>query len=110
VNRADGDEQMATHLAGRVHVSVDPAEGLGTAGPIANLASWVGDSDLLVVNGDTWCPGELTAAVDGWDRRRVRVVVAGDPDLTPSSRIVAGSELAAGGVDVGAAVAGAPWR
>jgi N-acetyl-alpha-D-muramate 1-phosphate uridylyltransferase len=89
VNRADGDEQMATHLSGRVHVSVDPAEGLGTAGPIANLASWVGDSDLLVVNGDTWCPGELTAVVDAWDHRRVRVVIAGDPDLTPSSRIVA---------------------
>ena len=89
VNAHHGADQIDAHLSGRVHLSIEPHEALGTAGAIGHLAGWLGDDDLIVVNGDTWCPGDLAGVVDGWDRDVVRVVVAGQAELTPTSRIVA---------------------
>jgi N-acetyl-alpha-D-muramate 1-phosphate uridylyltransferase len=90
VNVHHGRGAMESHLAPRgVHLSIEDGEALGTAGAVAAVKDWVGDDGLLVVNGDTWCPGDLGAALAGWDGERVRVVVAGPPAFGPRSRIVA---------------------
>jgi N-acetyl-alpha-D-muramate 1-phosphate uridylyltransferase len=89
VNVHHAREQMEAALAGVVHLSMEEIPGLGTAGGVAHAAGWVGGDHLLVVNGDTWCPGDLAPVVDSWDRERVRVVVTGPPQLGPGSRIVA---------------------
>jgi N-acetyl-alpha-D-muramate 1-phosphate uridylyltransferase len=81
-------DAMASHLTGRVHLSVEPEPGLGTAGAVGHLAPWVDGADLAIVNGDTWCPGDLAPFAGTWDRERVRVVVAGEPVLGPTSRVV----------------------
>jgi NDP-sugar pyrophosphorylase family protein len=92
VNVHHGREAMERHLAGRVHVSVEEVAGLGTAGGVGHLGPWVDGADLLVVNGDTWCPEDLSPVVAGWDHERVRVVISGQPgpsELGPRSEIVA---------------------
>jgi N-acetyl-alpha-D-muramate 1-phosphate uridylyltransferase len=92
VNVHHGRDQMERHLSGRVHLSIESDEALGTAGGVAYLGPWLDGDDVLVVNGDTWCPGDLAPFCDGWDRERVRVVVQGEPGaatLGPGSRIVA---------------------
>lgn len=89
VNVHHGRDQMVTHLDGRVHLSIEDRPGLGTAGGVAGVAGWADHADLVVVNGDMWCPGDLGPVVEAWDRERVRVVVAGEPELGPRSRIVA---------------------
>lgn len=89
VNVHHGREQMEAHLDGRVHLSIEEREGLGTAGGVAAASEWIGDDDLVVVNGDTWCPGDLAPVVETWDRERVRLVVEGEPELAPTSRVVA---------------------
>jgi N-acetyl-alpha-D-muramate 1-phosphate uridylyltransferase len=82
-------EAMERHLAGRVHLSVEDLPGLGTAGAVAHLRSWLDGDDLVVVNGDTWSPGDLAPVAESWDRERVRVVVGGARELTATSLIVA---------------------
>ena len=89
VNVHHGRAALEAHLAGRVHLSVEEPEALGTAGAIGALRGWLDGRDLLVLNGDTWCPGDLGPVVAGWDRERPRVVVAGPPVFGPRSRIVA---------------------
>jgi N-acetyl-alpha-D-muramate 1-phosphate uridylyltransferase len=89
VNAHHHREAMEDHLRRRVHLSIEAEPGLGTAGAVAHLAGWLDGSDLAVVNGDTWCPGDLTPVADSWDRERVRVVVGGRSELGPRSRIVA---------------------
>lgn len=99
VNVHHGREPMLAHLDGRtaaagrrVHAAVEDEEGLGTAGAIGHLRPWLDGEDVLVVNGDTWCPGDISPIVQDWDRERVRVVVLGEPGparLEPRSRIVA---------------------
>lgn len=95
VNVHHGREAIGAHLAADpgVHVSVEEPEALGTAGAVAHLRPWIDGRGVLVLNGDTWAPGDLGAAVGGWDRERVRILVAGPdrgrPVLQPTSRIVA---------------------
>lgn len=73
---------------GRVHVSVEEREALGTAGALAHLRSWIDGRGVLVLNSDTWAPGDLGEVTAGWDRERVRVLVAGDDRLRPADRPV----------------------
>jgi hypothetical protein len=40
-----------------------------------------------VLNADTWCPGSVKAAVEGWDRARVRLLVVGSDELATTSRL-----------------------
>lgn len=89
VNAHHGAAQMEEHLGRRVHVSLEEEQALGTAGALGQLAPWVGDDDLVVVNGDTWCPVDLAGLAETWDRRRVRVVIHAEDSLSPRSRIVA---------------------
>ena len=69
--------RMEEHLepAG-VHLSVEDAEPLGTAGAIGNLRDWIDGRPTLVHNSDTWHAADLRrAVVDGWDGERIRLLV-----------------------------------
>jgi MurNAc alpha-1-phosphate uridylyltransferase len=97
VNVHEPQHESRTHLAAHlhdVHVSVERGEQLGTAGALGALRPWIDGRAVVVVNGDTWCPGPLTPLVDGWDGASIRILVAGSSTFGP-----------------GAAVAGAllPW-
>lgn len=83
VNAHYGLDQMEAHLAGRVHLSIEPDGALGTAGALGHLREWIDRRPTVVVNGDTWTPVGLESLLAGWDRVRVRVLVAGRPELRP---------------------------
>jgi N-acetyl-alpha-D-muramate 1-phosphate uridylyltransferase len=87
VNVCHGREMVEAHLEGRVHISVEEGEALGTAGALGLLRPWIDGRGVLVLNGDTWAPGDLEGVVDGWDRSRIRVLVSGEDHLGPESRI-----------------------
>lgn len=80
VNVHHGRDLLEMHLAGRVHLSIEEREALGTAGAVGQLRDWVGDSDVLVVNGDSWHGAPLHGLVDGWDGARIRLLVVDDPE------------------------------
>lgn len=80
---------MEAHLGGRVHLSIEADEALGTAGALGHLRSWIERRATLVVNADAWCPGSLERFVAGWQGDRIRLLLAGDDELTPRSRIAA---------------------
>jgi NDP-sugar pyrophosphorylase family protein len=89
VNLHHGREAIAAHLdSAPVHQAVEEGdEALGTAGALGNLRGWIAGRDAVVLNGDTWCPGSLAQVVDGWDRERVRLLVAGGDELLPTSQL-----------------------
>jgi CTP:molybdopterin cytidylyltransferase MocA len=93
VNVHHGREQLVAHLDGRVHVSVEEREALGTAGGVAHLRSWLDGRGVLVVNGDTWSLVELAPLVEDWDGERVRVFVTGDDATLGPRSGIAGSLL-----------------
>lgn len=79
---------LRASIGTRAHVEEELPEALGTAGAIANLRPFIDGRPVVVVNGDTWCPGGLEPLVDGWDGERVRVFVPGGGDFGPRSAIV----------------------
>ena len=87
-DRAAIEDHLAAARGSRaaVHVSVEEGEALGTAGALAHLRDWIDGRGVLVLNSDTWSPGDLGAVTAGWDRRRVRLLVAGDDRLRPPDR------------------------
>lgn len=89
VNVHHGRGAMENHLHGRVHLSLEEPEALGTAGALGLLRPWIAGRGTLVVNGDTWCPGDLTKFAAGWDHERVRILVHDDDELLASSRVAA---------------------
>lgn len=71
--------QLEAHLAGRpVHVSVEEPQALGTAGALGHLRGWIDGRPVIVVNADAWHRFDLSVLVDGWDGRRVRLLVVDD--------------------------------
>jgi len=93
-------EQIVAYVDGRVHVSVEQPEALGTAGAVGAIRSWLGERDLLIANGDVWWDGspDLRAFVDGWDRQRPRLLVVADderPDFAARWRFAGVSLLPA---------------
>ena len=88
VNVHHGRAAMESHLAGRVHLSVEEPVALGTAGGVGNLKNWVDGRDVLTMNADAWHDAELDVFVRGWDRQRVRVLVASE-EFGPRARVVA---------------------
>lgn len=93
VNVHHDREVIEAHLAGRVHVSVEGAEALGTAGAVAHLRDWLDGRGVLVLNGDTWSPVDVAPHVASWDGERVRVLVAGDVAALRADSVIAGSLL-----------------
>jgi len=87
VNVHHGRAEMEAHLGGSVHLSFEDGRLLGTAGALGHLRGWLDGRNALVVNADAWCPGSLAPLVDGWDGARVRLLLAGEDQLTPTSRI-----------------------
>lgn len=91
VNVHHGRDAIVAHLAelsrgplGPVHVSVEEDEALGTAGALGHLRPWIDGRGVLVLNSDTWAPGDLREVVEGWDRERVRLLVADDDRIRPA--------------------------
>jgi N-acetyl-alpha-D-muramate 1-phosphate uridylyltransferase len=89
VNVHHDREAIEAHLDGRVHVSVEEREALGTAGALGHLRPWIDGRPVVVVNADTWCPGSLAGITEAWDGERVRLLVAGEGRLQRTSRIAA---------------------
>jgi N-acetyl-alpha-D-muramate 1-phosphate uridylyltransferase len=99
VNVHHGRELLEAHLAGRVHLSVEEPQVLGTAGALGQLRGWIDGRDVLVTNADAWLRDDLAGLVDGWDGERVRLLTVADearPDF--------------GGTDRYAGACLLPWR
>lgn len=74
-------EQIREHLAGTdVHISVEAPEALETAGALGQLRDWIDGRDVLVCNSDVHHPDDLAGLLEGWDRRRVRLLTVRDPE------------------------------
>ena len=84
VNLHHGRRTLDAHLAPDVHRSVEE-QPLGTAGALGRLRPWIDGRGVLVVNADAWCPGALDTFAAGWDGERIRLLLAGDDDLHPTS-------------------------
>ena len=81
VNVHHGRPLMEAHLAATdeaVHVSVEEAEALGTAGALGHLRDWIAGRPVLVVNVDAWHRADLAAFAEGWDGERPRLLTVGD--------------------------------
>jgi N-acetyl-alpha-D-muramate 1-phosphate uridylyltransferase len=89
VNVHHGRAAMEAHLGTSVHLSVEDERPLGTAGALGQLRGWLDGRAALVVNADAWCPGSLAGFVEGWDGTRVRLLLAGEDALVPTSRVAA---------------------
>jgi NDP-sugar pyrophosphorylase family protein len=82
VNAHHLGEQVVAWAGDRMHVSVEQPVALGTAGPVAALASWLDGRDVLIANGDAFFHGDVDmhGLIDGWDHERPRLVVVPDAD------------------------------
>ena len=69
-------EAVATHVAGRAHVSVERGEALGTAGALGALREWLDGRHVAVTNADAYLPGGLGTLAEGWDAARSRLLCA----------------------------------
>ena len=87
VNVHASQPALVRHLDGRAHLSVETGEALGTAGGIGNLRGWIDGRPVVVVNGDTWCPGGLEHLVEGWGGDTIRILVAGDEPFGPTAAV-----------------------
>jgi N-acetyl-alpha-D-muramate 1-phosphate uridylyltransferase len=74
-------DQIAAHVGGRAHLSVEQPDALGTAGAVGALHPWLDGRDVLITNGDVCFDHspDLAGFVDGWDRTRPRLLVIRDP-------------------------------
>jgi NDP-sugar pyrophosphorylase family protein len=88
VNVHHGRGAMESHLARRVHLSVEEPEALGTAGGVANLKRWIDGRGVLTMNADAWHDADLRPFADAWDGERVRVLITGK-EFGPRSQVVA---------------------
>lgn len=79
VNLHHGRALLQEHLVGRVHLSEEEPEALGTAGALGQLREWIDGRSVLVTNADAWLPVDLSALVEGWDGDRIRLLVVDDP-------------------------------
>jgi CTP:molybdopterin cytidylyltransferase MocA len=75
VNAHGSQTALIDHLAGRVHVSVEDGDRLGTAGALGRLRSWIARRHVLVHNADSFVDDDLSRLLDGWDGERPRLLV-----------------------------------
>jgi len=78
---------LESHLAGRVHVSIEQEQPLGTAGGLGLLRGWIDHRPVIVVNGDTYCPSSVAPLLDGWDGERLRVLVPAGARFGPGTGV-----------------------
>jgi CTP:molybdopterin cytidylyltransferase MocA len=79
VNVHHGRPLMEAHLRGRVHLSIEERQPLGTAGALGLLRDWIGGRPTVVVNGDAWTTAALEPLLAGWDGERTRLLLARPP-------------------------------
>ncbi|CAB4893586.1 unannotated protein [freshwater metagenome] len=96
VNAHHGAEQIRDHLLAHqgttgehVHLSIEPAEALGTAGAVGALRPWLNGRGLLIVNADTFQRSDLSTFVSTWNGDRVRILTATTLPFTSRSSVVA---------------------
>jgi len=93
VNLHHGAPDVRAHLEAvgpvGLHLSEEQPEALGTAGAIGALRPWLDGRDVLVLNADTWSPGDLGPFVAAWDRRDPCVLVHGADRFGPRVGVVA---------------------
>ena len=98
--------RLERHLAEHhddVHVSVEEAEPLGTAGAIGKLRPWIDGRPTLIHNSDAWHAADLVQLMtDGWDGERIRLLVVGARAGAPTADFDDGTIFA--GVSL------SPWR
>lgn len=75
VNAHGTQAALLEHLRGRVHVSVEEGERLGTAGALGHLRGWIGGRHVLVHNADAFHDDDLLALLDGWSGDQPRLLV-----------------------------------
>jgi N-acetyl-alpha-D-muramate 1-phosphate uridylyltransferase len=75
VNAHESAPALIEHLAGRVHVSVERGERLGTAGALGRLRPWIDGRHVLVHNADSFVDDDLTGLLDGWNGEEPRLLV-----------------------------------
>lgn len=78
---------LESHLAHRVHVSIEADQPLGTAGAVGHLRDWIDHRAVVVVNGDTYCPSSVGPLLDGWDGERLRVLVPAGERFGPNADV-----------------------
>src|SRR4051794_5045674 len=83
VNVHHGRDQLEAHLTGRVHISIEEPEALGTAGALAALRDWIDGRPVIAVNGDTWSPAPVASLLDGWDGEQCRVLLPAGATFVP---------------------------
>jgi len=88
VNVHHGRAAMESHLACRVHLSIEEPAALGTAGAVGNLKGWADGRGVLTMNADAWHDADLDVFVRQWDGERVRVLVHGK-EFGPRANVVA---------------------
>ena len=82
VNAHHGAVALAAHLDGRVHLSIEEPDALGTAGALGALRPWIDGRPVMVTNADAWLGNDigdrLRRFVDEWDGERVRLLCVED--------------------------------
>lgn len=78
VNVHHGRSLLEPHLSGRVHLSIEEPEALGTAGALGRLRDWIDGRATVVVNADAWHRFELSELTAGWNGEQVRLLVVED--------------------------------
>jgi hypothetical protein len=71
---------------GRVWVSHERDQALGTAGAIGNIRPWLDGRGVLVINADAWTAAPLSLVLDGWDGQTARVLVVGT-EFGPNAKV-----------------------
>ncbi|MCA1833737.1 MAG: NDP-sugar synthase [Actinomycetota bacterium] len=74
VNVHHGRDLMEEHLAGRVHLSIEEPDVLGSAGALGALREWIAGRDVLVLNADAYHPQEIDDFAEGWNGERPRLL------------------------------------
>jgi len=75
VNAHGSQPMLAAHLEGRVHLSVEEGQRLGTAGALGRLAPWIGGRHVLVHNADAFLDSDLDELLEGWTGEHPRLLV-----------------------------------
>lgn len=94
VNTHHLSDQIAAAVEPSIHVSYE-SQLLGTAGAVARVLPWLGDDDLLILNGDTWLEELPPSFVCDWDRTGPRLLVrdVGRPSDFGTLRFIGASLL-----------------
>lgn len=72
---------MEAHLRGKVHLSIEEREALGTAGGLGFLREWIAGRPVFLQNVDAWHDSDIAALLlDKWDEERPRLLVVRDEE------------------------------